>query len=266
MVKFKGRSSQIITIPGKPIPVGFKQEALADSGYILNWEACRPNLNEGGSSPIEVTTPEEIKLVKKTFLTNTQAIVARLAITLNPYTEKGLRFHFYLDNLFTCWRLCSYLWTQGIAVTGTARKGACGIPPRLLALKAASAGLKWGALQVSIVHEVACFIWQDQSAVLGRYAPLTEYSLTNIFSLGITTGHLVNAETIRSRKQPKKSSSQANITREPFNGNFRANLPIPDFIDRYNANMGQVDVANQLRAPYTAYFRRNCKEFFPGMF
>ena len=158
MVKFKGRSSQIITILGKPIPVGFKQEALADSGYILNWEACRLNLNEGGSSLIEVTTPEEIKLVKKTFLTNTQAIVARLAITLNPYIEKGLRFHFYLDNLFTCWRLCSYLWTQGIAVTGTARKGAYRMPPRLLALKAASAGLKWGALQVSIIHEVACFI------------------------------------------------------------------------------------------------------------
>ena len=82
----------------------------------------------------------------------------------------------------------------------------------------------------------------------------------------MTTGHLVNAETIRSRKQPKKTSSQANITRVPFNGNVRANLPIPDFIDRYNANMGQVDVANQLRAPYTAHFQRNYKEFFPGMF
>jgi hypothetical protein len=82
----------------------------------------------------------------------------------------------------------------------------------------------------------------------------------------MTTGHLVNAETIRSRKQPKKTSSQATITRAPFNGNVRANLPIPDFIDNYNANMGQVDVANQLRAPYTAHFQRNCKEFFPGMF
>jgi hypothetical protein len=82
----------------------------------------------------------------------------------------------------------------------------------------------------------------------------------------MTTGHLVNAEIIRSRKQPKKTSSQANITRVPFNGNVRANLPIPEFIDRYNANMGQVDVANQLRASYTAHFQRNCKEFFPGMF
>ena len=30
--------------------------------------------------------------------------------------------------------------------------------------------------------------------------------------------------------------------------------------------MGQVDVANQLRASYTAHFQRNYKEFFPGMF
>ena len=30
--------------------------------------------------------------------------------------------------------------------------------------------------------------------------------------------------------------------------------------------MGQVDLANQLRAPYTAHFNRNSKEFFPGMF
>jgi hypothetical protein len=50
MIKFEGRTSQKITIPGKPIPVGFKQEALADSGYILNWEACRPGENEGGLS------------------------------------------------------------------------------------------------------------------------------------------------------------------------------------------------------------------------
>jgi hypothetical protein len=30
--------------------------------------------------------------------------------------------------------------------------------------------------------------------------------------------------------------------------------------------MGQVDVANQLRASYTVHFQRNLKEFFPGMF
>ena len=56
------------------------------------------------------------------------------------------------------------------------------MPPRLLALKAASTGLKWGALQVSIVHEVACFMWQDQSAVLGEYLAITRCFLTNNLS------------------------------------------------------------------------------------
>jgi Transposase IS4 len=36
MLKFEGRTSQKITIPGKPIPTGFKIFALGDSGYICN--------------------------------------------------------------------------------------------------------------------------------------------------------------------------------------------------------------------------------------
>jgi hypothetical protein len=47
MLKFKGRSSQKITISGKPIPTGFKLFALGDSGYIYNWECIRPSLAEG---------------------------------------------------------------------------------------------------------------------------------------------------------------------------------------------------------------------------
>jgi Transposase IS4 len=47
MLKFKGRTTQKITIPGKPIPIGFKIFALGDSGYIYNWECIRPGLAEG---------------------------------------------------------------------------------------------------------------------------------------------------------------------------------------------------------------------------
>jgi hypothetical protein len=36
MLKFKGRTAQKITIPNKPIPIGFKIFALGDSGYIYN--------------------------------------------------------------------------------------------------------------------------------------------------------------------------------------------------------------------------------------
>jgi hypothetical protein len=36
MLKFKGRTTQKIIIPGKPIPTGFKIFALGDSGYTYN--------------------------------------------------------------------------------------------------------------------------------------------------------------------------------------------------------------------------------------
>jgi Transposase IS4 len=60
MLKFEGRSSQKITIPGKPIPTGFKLFALGDSGYTYNWECTRPGLAEGaliGKQQISVKIP-----------------------------------------------------------------------------------------------------------------------------------------------------------------------------------------------------------------
>jgi Transposase IS4 len=47
MLKFEERTTQKITIPGKPIPIGFKIFALGDSGYTYNWECIRPGLAEG---------------------------------------------------------------------------------------------------------------------------------------------------------------------------------------------------------------------------
>ena len=62
-------------------------------------------------------------------------MVARLIEPLLLLIAEGHQFHLYLDNLFICWRLSQYLKERGIALTGTCRKGACGYPPRLLALK-----------------------------------------------------------------------------------------------------------------------------------
>ena len=46
-MKFEGRTTQKITIPGKPISIEFKIFALGDSGYTYNWECTRPGLAEG---------------------------------------------------------------------------------------------------------------------------------------------------------------------------------------------------------------------------
>jgi hypothetical protein len=47
MLKFKGRTTQKITISTKPISTGFKIFALGDFGYTLNWECTRPEIAEG---------------------------------------------------------------------------------------------------------------------------------------------------------------------------------------------------------------------------
>jgi len=56
-----------------------------------------------------------------------------------------------------CWRLSQYLKLRDIALTGTYRKGACGYPLRLLALKGVLISLNWDALQGSIVKGI--FAW-----------------------------------------------------------------------------------------------------------
>ena len=176
MLSFDGRSIQKVTIPAKPIPVGLKLQGLGDKGYIYNWEATRPKLAEfqQDSSKFSVAIPETTPPVYA-FLTATQSMVARLVESL----PKGRRFHLYLDNLFVCWRLCQYLKLRDIALTGTCRKGACGYPPRLLALKGVPTSLNWGALQGTIVKGVLAWLWQDNNLVMGIFSFLFSCFISN---------------------------------------------------------------------------------------
>jgi Transposase IS4 len=167
MLKFKRRITQKITIPGKPIPTGFKIFALGDSGYTLNWEYIRPGIAEGilrEKKRISVSIPNSFI---STILNPTQSVVIRLISSLSIYIENGLSFHLFLNNLFVCWKSAMALKERGIAVIRTVRKGASGYPPRLLQLKKANRGLVWGALQASIIGGICCWLWQDSNAVIG---------------------------------------------------------------------------------------------------
>ena len=82
----------------------------------------------------------------------------------------------------------------------------------------------------------------------------------------MTTGHQIESKTFRIRKRPKKTTSNAWITWEPFEDKPTKILAIPSFIDDYNYYMGGVDQANQLWASYTTHFSRNQKEFFSRAF
>jgi Transposase IS4 len=167
MLKFKGRTTQKITISGKPISTGFKIFALEDSGYTLNWECTRPGIAEGilrEKKRISISIPNSSI---STLLNPTQSVVIRLISCLSIYINNGHSFHLFLDNLFVCWKSAMALKECGIAVTGTVRKGASGYPPRLLQLKKANRGLIWGALQASIIGGICCWLWQDSNTVMG---------------------------------------------------------------------------------------------------
>ena len=154
--------------------MGLKLQGLGDKGYIYSWEATRPKLAEfqQDTAKFSILIPRTTPPVYA-FLTATQSMVARLVESL----LKGRRFHLYLDNLFGCWRLAQYLKLRDIALTSTCRKGACGYPPRLLALKGISTCLNWGALQGSDVKGVFLWLWQDNNLVMGIFSPFLLLSL-----------------------------------------------------------------------------------------
>ena len=99
MLKFEGRTTQKITIPGKPIPTKFKIFALGDSGYTYNWECTRPGLTEGVSTEkkrISVNIPNSSIA---TFLNPTQSVVIRLISCLSVYIQNRHSLHLFLDNI-----------------------------------------------------------------------------------------------------------------------------------------------------------------------
>ena len=85
-------------------------------------------------------------------------MVIRLTNSLSKFIENRLFFHFYLNNLFVCWKSAQALKERGIAVIETVRKGATDYSLRLLQLKKMNRALEWGALQASVIEGVACWL------------------------------------------------------------------------------------------------------------
>ncbi len=119
MLKFKGRTSQKITIPDKSISTGFKLFALDDSGYIYNWECIKPGIIEEILRERKKVSISILNSSISTSLNLTQSVIIRLTNSLSKFVENELFFHFYLDNLFVCWKSAQTLKKRGIAVTET---------------------------------------------------------------------------------------------------------------------------------------------------
>ena len=107
--------------------------------------------------------------------------------------------------------------------------------------------LPWGHISGEVVGNVCCLVWQDNSSVLF-----------------MTSYHDIRKKVERLRRRPKLTSTNASIVRNIFKEASRKMLPIPEFIDDYNYNMGAVDIADQLRSYYSTQqtSRRNWLPLF----
>ena len=109
-----GRAREIVNIPSKPTPEGFKIWVLVNDGYVLDYM-----YHAKGS--LKIDSPQDLDnfWTKDLGFTQTQAVV------LNLVTQEGIaKDHshiIWLDNLFTSARLLTQLDYEGFGAAGTVR-------------------------------------------------------------------------------------------------------------------------------------------------
>lgn len=116
--RFTGRAKEIVNIPSKPTPEGFKMWVLANEGYVLDWL-----FHSKGSGKDQGPYKLDTYWTKKENFTPTEAVVLDLLLRKQ---EDGPSFcnnsHIvWIDNLFTSIKLLERLRQEGIGGAGTIR-------------------------------------------------------------------------------------------------------------------------------------------------
>ena len=116
--RFTGRAFEIVNIPTKPTPEGFKIWVLGNQGYVLDW-MFHSKGNKGGPYDLDLSWCEEEGFSK------TQAVVLDFLTQRDNTTGELLyppNMHVvWLDNLFTSVHLLQRLRKLGIGAAGTVR-------------------------------------------------------------------------------------------------------------------------------------------------
>ena len=249
--RFMGRAHEVVNIPSKPTPEGFKIWVLANQGYVLDWMYHAKGDRAG---PIDLDD----------FWTEDRGFSKTQAVVLDLVSQEGIRKDHYhiiwLDNLFTSASLLTELKKEGFGGAGTIRIAKTareedeekvgttkqrqraqkehnrGIQPDLAELKIRhSLQIPWGTeyTMVSNDGEVFQMAWKDQAIVL--------------FMSTVSDG---TKKIVRRRRRPAKSATNARTSRIVFGDAVVKDLAIPDYIDMYNHFMNGVDIADQLRSYY----------------
>lgn len=230
MCRFEGRALETTTIPGKPIPTGFKIWAIGQLGFVWNWNFHFPGKNKG---PLDVVCPPELGGTKRDGNggNRTQAVALKLIESL-----PGTGYHIFMDNLFTSNTFLELLRKKGYGATGTCRTKS-GVLSELVELKKSDKGdvIPWGTIKAipTSTNRVLQVGWKDNAFVLSQ---------TTVINTDDNT--LIE----RDRKRPKESSSKAKTSRIPFGNAATKKLFIPTLYDSYNYEMGAVDRHDQLVA------------------
>jgi hypothetical protein len=248
MERFTGRSSDIVTIPSKPIPTGYKVWAIAQLGYVLNVIYHR-----NGKGPIGSKAPTG------SGINPTQGVVVNLLLGLRkPPIGLTFRYCVWLDNLFVSTTLLSYLRKLGYGAAGTARTNS-GICQEFVAKKKAEQSnqyiSRWGELwqAPTIDNLVLQTAWKDNNLVL-FLSTIHDFikldpELVRAQQAIVEPGTFIGLELIvRDRKRSKATSTAARAVRDEFGSATTKKLAIPRAIDEYNYRMGQVDRGDQFRA------------------
>ena len=111
-----GCTPEIVNIPSKPTPEGFKIWVLANQGYMLDWIWHMKGDNKG---PVDFDTV----FTKEEGFTKMQAVILDLLTQHDPITDSILyplgKHIIWLDNLFYSVKLFKWLCGLGIGAAGT---------------------------------------------------------------------------------------------------------------------------------------------------
>ncbi|CAG8615282.1 16971_t:CDS:2 [Cetraspora pellucida] len=217
IVHFSGRSIHTVRVKNKPTPERYKIISLCDYSYtwafVFTSRVKKNDLIESISG-----------------LNNIGCLIAHLANVL----PNNKMYYIYMNNYFSSIPLFKYLREKGMGACGTIRTNLFRFPKELKIGK--KIALDWNTLLEKVINDILAIFWIDNG-------PVT--MLTTIHEI---VGE--NWKVIRNRRQPRKTSFNANTVCRVFGDRHRKELEILWIIDDYNHYMGGVDIADQLREYY----------------